>query len=246
MAIAWYESLSLADLRKVAQKEGLKDPEAYDADELIEYLEDIEEEKLLERLQNNDVMRLKGKKYDIFQKNGEDETRLEYELPDIYSDTKIVLLLRDPFWAFAYWDIHNLDLMKVKESNPDLELFLRVYELEHPDDDIAEALGSFEIPVQETDTSWYINLPNPSRGYKVELFCDCMENCGEVFLMAKSNAVESPGGYWLEHTESLKTQDRELDLLLSGLSDAYGTVTDNPLIEKILTEAGARSPIQKS
>jgi hypothetical protein len=244
MAIAWYESLSLEELREAAKNEGLKQAQEYDTDELIEYLEDIEEERLLERLQNNDVMRLKGKKYDIFKKQVVGDNEQVYELPDIYSDTKIVLLLRDPFWAFAYWDIHSLDLTKVKENNPDLELFLRVYELEDPGDDVSEAVSSFEIQVQETDTSWYINLPNPNRGYKVELFCDCMENCGEIFLMAQSNTVESPGGYWLDHIDSLRSQDRELDLLLSGLSDSSGAVTDNPLVDKILTEAGAHTSLK--
>ncbi|MGM0432616.1 MAG: DUF4912 domain-containing protein [Spirochaetota bacterium] len=237
MAAAWFGSLTLKELRLLAEKEGIKHIKEYDFSELVEVLEEVFEEKHAELLQNNDVMLLKGKKYDIFRERpfcNVDET---YELPDLYADTKVRLLLRDPYWAFAYWDIHQLDLLKVRETNPSLELFLRVYELFNPEDPVDQALSSFEIPVQEVDTSWYINLPNPNRVYRVDLFCDCMKDSGEIFLMARSNAVESPGGYWLDHADELRSSPQELELFLAGLSDPSGSVTDNPLVEKILEEA---------
>jgi hypothetical protein len=244
MAVTWYESLTAEDLRRIAGKEGLKHAEKYDLQELIDILEEIQEEKIDERLQNNDIMRLKGKMYDIFRDNPFRCCDELFELPEVYADTKIVLLLRDPFWAFTYWDIHQLDLLKVKETNPDLELFLRIYELADPDNAIDTAVSSFEIPVQESDTSWYINLPNPDRGYVVDLFCDCMKNSGEIFLMARSNSVESPGGYWLEHVDGLRSKDRELELFMAGLTDNSGNVSDNPLVDKILSDAGARNGLE--
>src|SRR5208337_3322883 len=39
----------------------------------------------------------------------------EDNIPDRYYDNKLVLLVRDPYWCFAYWDISN-ELMEQKRK----------------------------------------------------------------------------------------------------------------------------------
>ncbi len=246
MSEEWYVSLSVEELRCLARKEGVKQVEKHDVEELIEILEEIQEEKLADRRQNNDIMRLKGKKYDIFRETPFDGSEDQlFDLPEQYADTKITMLLRDPFWAYAYWDINHLDLIKVKEKYPELELFLRVYELQKQTDHVSDAIGNFEIPIQESDRSWYINLPNPGRCYVVDLLCDCLSDGGEILLISRSNMVESPGGYWLNHINELRESPEELELFLAGLTDNSGNIADNALIENIIAGVRAGSEINR-
>lgn len=237
MSADWYQSLSEQEIRCLLKKEGVRNIEDADRDDLIEILEEIEEEKAAERQQNNDIMRLKGKKYDIFREHiVQEEEECEYQIPEVYADTQISLLLRDPFWAFSFWDINPLDLSRIKEQFSSIELFLRVYELENDYDQVQDALNSFEIPIKESDTSWYVNLPTPGRWYSVDLLCYCCQDASsELYKVASSNTIESPGGYWLNHTKQLKEGSNSLELFLAGITDSYGNIAENPLINEIIS-----------
>lgn len=239
MSRQWYQSLTIQELRCLARKEGVRQVEAYSTEDLIDLLEEIQEDKLSDRSQNNDIMRLKGKKYDIFRENPIDAEDPAFEIPQQYANTSIHLLLRDPFWAFSYWDINRLDLQKMKDKHESLELYLRVFELEKATDEFENALSSFEIPIQDSDSSWYINLPNPGRWYVVQLLCDCNDGKNDAVPMAMSNIVESPGGYWLSHIERLRTEPKEFELFLSGLADHTGKIADNALVEMVISQVAS-------
>ena len=110
---------SIFDLYKIAENEGLK---YYYSDgsreELIEKILDALEESESERADaNNDAMRLKSKKYDILQdyelKAQENQV---YSIPERYNDTRIVLLLRDPLWAYTYWDLNESKVLELKSE----------------------------------------------------------------------------------------------------------------------------------
>ncbi len=236
MSTEWYLSLSAEELQCLLRKEGVRHSEDLTKEELIELLEEIQEDKIADRQMSNDIMKLKGKKYDIFREQIAAENEgANFEIPEQYAETQITLLLRDPFWAYAYWDINRIELTKMKEQYPQMEILLRVYELSGFGGNPKEALSSFEIPIQESDTSWYINLPTPGRCYIVDLICNCSpEEERQVFKLAQSNQVESPGGYWLDHIDELKEHAEDLELFLSGLTDRSGIITDNPLVEIIV------------
>ncbi len=100
-------------------------------------------------------MKLKGSKYDIFQ----DEELVSREkerfpIPERYNETKIVLLLRDPQWAFAYWDRSTDTVHENFQKDMFFEgYFLRVFEYDTAGSGGEFSDSFFDIPVSDTDNS---------------------------------------------------------------------------------------------
>ena len=61
----------------------------------------------------DDTTRGSSKKFEIEDKRAYMEPSYEligeetYELPQEYGDTKVTLLVQDPFWFHAYWEIND-------------------------------------------------------------------------------------------------------------------------------------------
>jgi hypothetical protein len=158
-------------------------------DLVYEAAEELREEH---RRTNNHSVRVEEAKYDnradgeFHADDGED-----IELPESYNETRIVLLLRDPAWAFAYWDLQTTDRDAFRQSEEFDGLLLRVYSLESSDQSIAKCRTSFDIPITPHDNRWYINLPEQDSYYRLSLVA--VEN-GTERLLALSNVVAVPRG----------------------------------------------------
>lgn len=183
--------LSLSALQEIAGNEGIKNVTELNKNELIEQiLEAVEEDRFERECFNNFAMRIEEKKYEIVQdEEFESQKGVIFDIPDGYNETKIALLLRDPFWAFAYWDIHNKELEELQERGRIEGLLLRVCQISlagTPEEKIAD---SFDIPVKIQDNKWYINLPESGKQYFIKLIVQI--TAGEKVLCV-SNIVESP------------------------------------------------------
>jgi hypothetical protein len=144
---------------------------------------------------NNNPVNVQEKKYDIqeelVQASGYGEGIAD--MPLRYNESRITLLLRDPAWAYCYWDINDEHLAELaSEQNQAVTgLVLHVIEVaccsKHQD----TIIDSFEVPVAIDDTNWYINLPNRDTFYRVRLMLQLEET--EV-MVAESNAIQVPLG----------------------------------------------------
>lgn len=183
--------LSLSALCEIAGNEGIKNAAELDRDELIEQiLEAIEEDREERECFNNFAMRIEEKKYEILlDEEFESQKGIFFEIPVTYNETKIALLLRDPFWAFAYWDIQDQELEAIEERGHIECLLLRVCQLETDETGKEKVVDSFDIPVKVQDNKWYINLPESGKIYFIKLVVRLAG--GEKDLCA-SNTVTSP------------------------------------------------------
>lgn len=214
------QGLSFASLLDIAAKESIAVPEGTDKNTLIELIQEAMEEDRTEREQaNNSAMRVKEKKYDIVR---DEEIELErddeFPLPERYNETRIVALLRDPLWAFAYWDLKDAEIQSHLE-NPEFQgLSLRICEVEEKRE--GEVVKDyFEIPVKTSDSSWYINLPTAGKSYHIELRCREGE---KDLLLCRSNSLHSPHGEVArEDLHEMMDQADNDALVLTGLNE-YG------------------------
>ena len=151
-----------------------------------------EETREEHRRTNNHSVRIEEAKYDN-RANGElhGDDGEDIELPESYNETRIVLLLRDPAWAFAYWDLQTAESEAFRRSEEFVALLLRVYSLESPEQRIANCRTSFDIPITLHDNRWYIHLPDQESNYRLALVA--VENDTERVL-ALSNVVAVPRG----------------------------------------------------
>jgi hypothetical protein len=134
-------------------------------------------------------MRVKEKKFDIVK----DEEAMpddleELDLSESYNETKIVLMLRDPLWAFAYWDLGQSDIDAI-ERIAGSRLYLRIFQVVEGEDGSRKKQAPFEIPVKVTDRSWYINLPTTGSCYVLELI---MKSRQKEKVLCMSNTIASP------------------------------------------------------
>lgn len=231
------ESMSIKRLRCIGSRLGIKDDEILDQDELISAIEEILEERSADRyLKNNEVMNLKGKKYDLVDDLcTEAEGEPVYEIPEFYVETSVHVLLRDPHWAFVYWNLNLKDLEVMKEAHGQLQLVLRVHELSHPRLPLTKCRNFFDISVKEEDSSWYVNLLKPGSWYVASLIASAGDWSE---MLTSSNEIYSPGGYWLERIDELKQNERELALFHSAVTDFSGHEVDSVLVKNILAELG--------
>ncbi len=157
-------------LLRLADTYGAEVPENVTRDELEEIVAEAAEEWQAEHRQGDShSIRMERTKYDV-QAVGESEYRAveEVELPESYNETRIVLMLRDPSWAFAYWDLRASDRSAFHHNEDFQGLVLRVYSMDS-DVPLEAAQQRFDIPVTLLDARWYINLPDQETRYRIAL-----------------------------------------------------------------------------
>ncbi len=237
MADQHLENMSLERLRCIGRRLGIKDDEILDRQELIDAIEEILEERTSDRLrQNNEVMNLKGKKYDLIDDVcSEADGEPFFEIPEGYCETSVHMLLRDPHWAFVYWNLNSKDMETMKEQRGEFELTLRIHEFSHPRLPVTKCRNYFDIPVREEDSSWYVNLLKLGRWYVASLLAG---NAEWSEVLASSNEIFSPEGYWVERVEELKADERELMLFHAAVTDYSGHEVDSVLVKSMLDTLG--------
>jgi hypothetical protein len=176
-------TMPLEELAALARSAGLEAAENLDVEELIELVLEGYQEMRQEREEgNNASVRVEEAKFEA----GEEEVlagaRAEGpHIPQRYNETRAVLMVRDPHWAYAYWDVEDAQAARARKDAGFEQLVLRVQDL--------QPASSFDIPIQWSDTSWYIYLPNQDADYQLELGYLAS---GKFRLLARSNQVRTP------------------------------------------------------
>jgi uncharacterized protein len=195
---------SFEALLRLADTYGADVPENVTRDELEESVaEAIEEWKAEHRRLNSDSVRVEETKYEIQATRKLEAASDETELPESYNETRVVLMLRDPSWAYAYWDLAKADRTRFERSDEFEGLLLRVYNMDEPDTPLSKARARFEIPVTLLDNRWYFNLPDQETLYRIALVA--LERGKEERLSA-SNTITVPRGMLADDTVE---EDRE-------------------------------------
>jgi hypothetical protein len=221
-------------LREIAVKEGISIGDSVDKQELIELILDaIEEDRADKVLANNPAMKIKERKFDITLNEQFDFEEDQYPLPEKYNETKIMMLLRDPAWAYTYWDIKESEIEAVRVGAASGSLLLRAYELLEPEKIKANINDFFDIPLSIEDSSWYINLPNQGVYYCVELILAVDE--AEKVLCC-SNIIISP--FWeigeVDDSRQLKGSGNDL-LLVAGVYDLSVSEARKKIPQRIIS-----------
>ncbi len=113
------------------------------------------------------------------------EEILPSDLPFSYGETKLVLLVRDPYWGYSYWDFSgetwNWVQGKLREDSS-LKPILRVHDL--------DAKRSYDLLVSLEAKNWYVHLGTPDHRYVAELGIG--DGNSKFYLIARSNEVRTP------------------------------------------------------
>lgn len=236
------DALSLSELRYVAIKQGLDDAAVMDREDLVDALKELYEERassifgegiafspstqprFMNTLVEHDSEQVVGPLPGV------------QPLPNEYAETRIHLLLKDPYWAHAYWSVCPTDLQKLESSCDSFTFFLRSSIVEIGDQ--TREIDSYDIAINKEDSSWNINLPERGYSYLVSLYY--RDDKGNVGLLCQSNSVQTPQSYFLTHTEELQANDDLFTLLFSSLVTKGGIMIDNPLLQEVIKKLDKR------
>jgi uncharacterized protein len=120
------------------------------------------------------------------------------DLPGGYGDSRIVLLPRDPQWAYAYWDIpieHKNEL----RYHGGQQLALRIYDVTDINLESQSPHSIQEYPIDEMAREWYLPIPVSDRSYTIDIGYRCGD--GRWLVLARSASVSIPPVYpsdWIE------------------------------------------------
>lgn len=121
-------------------------------------------------------------------------------LPEGYGESRIVLMPRDPLWAYVYWDVPN-EQREILRRQGGQSLTLRVYDVTDWRANLMRASsGSIEVPQEfqaypcdELARDWYLPIPVSDRDYVVEIGYTCGD--GRWLGLARSIPIHVPPVY---------------------------------------------------
>lgn len=119
----------------------------------------------------------------------------EFQFPYGYGDNKIVVMVRDPWWLFTYWEIAPDKENEVRNRISSRGLhpvksILRVYDVTDLEFNGKNAHSHFDIELSGMASNWYINVGTPNRAWIIEI--GILANNNEFFALARSNCVRTP------------------------------------------------------
>ncbi len=113
---------------------------------------------------------------------------------DRYRDDRIVLMIRDPYWCFVYWDLSDDKEKKIgneiQNSAGTCKLILRVYDVTSIGFDGSNAHQHKDIEVTGIAGNWYINVWAADRSYCVDI--GLLYAGGNFVTLLRSNVVCTP------------------------------------------------------
>lgn len=116
------------------------------------------------------------------------------DLSASYGQDRVVLLVRDPWWLYTYWEVVVDTWNKLKQRLGEVfysaKKVLRVYDISNIVFNGKNAHKFFDIEVGAEADNWYINTAGPGRSWCVDYGLKLAN--GEFITIVRSNTVHSP------------------------------------------------------
>lgn len=151
---AYLETLSSADLLQLADEYGIDVPDdlnrRFIIGELLEVAEDFQQ-----RPENSDMKEASAP-----------EVHSE-RLPFSYNETEIDVVLRNPAWAYVWWDISDAMLKKFSSNGKFQNLVLRLSYFDSADSN--SPVESFDIQISMEDREKFVLISAGKKYFRIDL-----------------------------------------------------------------------------
>ncbi|AIN94131.1 DUF4912 domain-containing protein [Treponema putidum] len=177
---SYLQSVSMDELLQIADDYGIFVPAGLCRNLIIEELLEINEDT---QVSYNKLKNYSGD--DFLLDDDQADDNYNFDLVISYNKTEIHALLRDPMWAFVFWDFYKPEFLNII-NDPDFDsFFLRV--LLFSEDNLSKAYDYFDIDVEETDRNRYFYLSFEDSVTRVELCARKLED--NFIVLASSNII---------------------------------------------------------
>ena len=175
-----------------------------------------------------------------------------HELPSQYGVDKMVLLVRDPWWLYTYWELKQETVERLKSELKDefykAKRVLRVYDVTNVIFNGSNANRFFDIQVHEFASNWYIDAGGPGRSWCVDLGLKLSD--GRFITILRSNVVQTPldGPSWITDEEWMIPDDMFARLYGMGFGLGRSSPVGKAWRERMVSSPGIASmasPVKK-
>jgi hypothetical protein len=151
---------------------------------------------------------------------------------------RLVLMVRDPFWLHAYWEITGRSVARAKAAMGahwhGARPVLRLLELDRGTTTGAVRQRVRDIEIHGGVNNWYIDVHDPPRSFQVEIGYLAIN--GKFYSLARSNTVTTPAAnkensFDKNWAEVAKDFDR-----VYALSSGYGAPDADSELKEVLEE----------
>ncbi len=246
------EEMTLRQLRKVASEYNISRYSRMRKAQLLKAVQEaMAKRERVSEIKSSEEQQVEAAKFELGQEDrtGGPLASVDEDLGDLpggYGESRIVLMPRDPQWAYAYWDVPGERKEELRRQGGQ-QLSLRLYDSTDIDLNYQAAHNVQEYLCDELAREWYVPIPVSDRDYVVEIGYRCAD--GRWLCLARSAAMRVPPVYpsdWIE--DNFITVDWEQDLtgktvyelvtpsqkMAAGSSTA---ATGNPIYDEIAKSA---------
>ena len=210
------EEMTLRQLRRVASEYNISRYSRMRKAQLLAAIQQIEQERFAQDIpQIQEEQQVEAAKFEVGQEDriGGPLASVDQdlgELPGGYGDSRIMLMPRDPQWAYTYWDVSNDHKEELRRQGGQ-QLALRLYDITDINLEYQAPHNVQEYLCDELAREWYLPIPVSDRDYVADIGYRCAD--GRWLVLARSAAVRIPPVYpsdWIE--DAFVTVDWEEEL----------------------------------
>jgi hypothetical protein len=199
------EDMTLRQLRRVASEYGVSRYSRMRKEQLLASIQEIQRSQGAPASSRGleAQERVEAAKFDVGQEDlsGGSLAQVDEGLPDLpngYGESRIVLMPRDPQWAYAYWDVPNESKEELRRQGG-IQIALRLYDVTDVNLSYQSPHSIQEYPCDELAREWYLPIPVSDRDYVIDIGYRTFD--GRWLLLARSASVRIPPVYpsdWIE------------------------------------------------
>ncbi|GIW82646.1 MAG: Rho termination factor domain protein [Gemmatales bacterium] len=116
------------------------------------------------------------------------------DLPGGYGKDRIVVMVRDPYWLHAYWELTRKAIQRAEAAlGQDWHLakpILRVLKIANKETTATAEAIVRDIQIHGGCNNWYIDVSDPPSSFRVDI--GYLAPNGRFYVLARSNVVSTP------------------------------------------------------
>jgi hypothetical protein len=168
-------------------------------------------------------------------------------LPTGYGKDRIVVMVRDPYWLHAYWELTHQSVQRAEaalgQDWHSAKPILRVVDVSAQDTTSTSEAVVRDIEIHGGCQNWYVEVQQPPRSYRVDV--GYLSKRGQFYCLARSNVVSTPranvSDILDENWADIDTKQADRIYAMSTGFDPMGTTSSLEL--KQLFEERLRRPL---
>jgi hypothetical protein len=194
---------ALADL---ARKKGIAGWHGMRKDELIDALVAAAKRKKAARLRHQAAAarntsngtsveeQVERSKFDVGVPTKDLSAKVPRDLPAGYGKDRIVVMVRDPYWLHAYWELTRHAIGRAEaalgQEWHSARPILRLLDVSSHDTTSTAEATIRDIDIHGGCNNWYLDVNNPPRSFRVDI--GYLAKSGRFYVLARSNVVSTP------------------------------------------------------